>query len=336
MGLIERIREKAKTEKKTIVLPEGNERRTIKAAQIIQQEGIANIILLGNEVEIKKIAEEEKADLNGIEILDYLNSEKFEKYAEEFYELRKHKGMTIEKARETLKDEIYFGTMMVKDKKADGLVSGAIHSTGDLLRPALQIIKTAKDAKIVSSFFVIEVPNCEYGEDGVFFFSDCGVNTDPNAEELASIALSTAKSAIGLAAIKPKVAMLSFSTMGSAKSPSTEKVIKATEIAKETLPEDVLIDGEIQLDAAIDKNVAKIKAPNSSVAGRANILVFPNLDAGNIGYKLVQRLAKAEAIGPICQGFAAPINDLSRGCNVDDIVSAVAITAVQAMDMSSK
>lgn len=336
MSLLERIREKARTKKQVIVLPEGTELRTIKAASIIQSEGIADIILLGNEREIRDKANEENANLNGVTIFDYINSAEFEKYAEDFYELRKHKGMTQDKAKEILKDEVYFGTMMVKNKKANGLVAGATHSTSDLLRPALQIIKTAKNEKIVSSFFVIEVPNCEYGEDGLFFFADCGVNPSPNAEELAHIAYSTAKSAKALASIQPKVAMLSFSTMGSAKSESTEKVVNAREIAKELMPSDVLVDGELQLDAAIDKGVANLKAPNSSVAGNANVLVFPNLDAGNIGYKLAQRLAKAEATGPICQGFAAPINDLSRGCSAEDIVNAVAITAVQAIDMSSK
>lgn len=335
MSLLERIREKAKTKKQTIVLPEGTEVRNITAAAKIQAEGIANIILLGKEEEIKEIAKKQNVDLKDITILDYINSSQLEKYADQFYELRKNKGVTREKASEILKDEIYFGTMMVKNKEADGLVSGAIHSTGDILRPALQIIKTAKDQKIVSSFFVIEVPNCEYGESGVFFFADCGVNVNPNAEELAYIAVSTAKSAKDLGGFDPKVAMLSFSTLGSAKSESTEKVIEATKIAK-SLSENIEIEGELQLDAAIDSEVGKLKAPNSSVSGKANVLVFPDLNSGNIGYKLAQRLAKAEATGPICQGFAAPINDLSRGCNVEDIVNAVAITAVQAMDMPSK
>lgn len=332
MGLLEKIKEKAKENKQTIVLPEGNEIRTIKAASIAQSEGIANVILIGNENDIKEKAKLESADLSGVQIIDHINSEEFDTYVNEFYEIRKNKGITLEKARDTLKDEVYFGTMMLKNKKADGLVSGAVHSTGDILRPALQIIKTSKDEKIVSSFFVMEVPNCEYGEDGVFFFADCGVNIDPSAEELAHIAVSTSKSAKALAGIEPKVAMLSFSTLGSAKSESTEKVIEATRIAKSLVPSDVKIEGEFQLDAAIDKEIAKIKSPNSSVAGNANILVFPNLDAGNIGYKLTQRLAKAEATGPICQGFAAPINDLSRGCSVEDIVNTVAITAVQSIN----
>lgn len=336
MSLLDKIKDKAKKSKQNIVLPEGYEIRVIKAASKIQDEGIANVILLGNKEEITKKATLEKVNLEGIEIIDYINSKEYDTYANEFYELRKHKGTTIEKARETMKDEVYFAAMMVKNKMADGLVAGAVHSTGDLLRPALQIIKTAKNEKIVSSFFVIEVPNCDYGENGLFFFADCGVNIDPNAEELACIALSTANSAKALASIEPKVAMLSFSTLGSAKSESTEKVIKATEIAKSMAPSDVKIDGELQLDAAIDIGVSEIKAPDSPVAGKANVLVFPDLDAGNIGYKLAQRLAKAEATGPICQGFAAPINDLSRGCNVDDIVNAVAITAVQSIDVKSK
>lgn len=336
MSLLERIREKAKTKKQSIILAEGDDDRVIEAASIAQSEGIADIIILGNKEEIISRSNKLGVSLEGVEILDYLSSEKFESYVNDFYELRKHKGMTIEKSRETLKDNVYFGTMMVKDKLADGLVAGALHSTSNLLRPALQIIKTSKESKIVSSFFVMEVPDCNYGDNGVFFFADCGVNTNPNAEELANIALSTAKSARDLAGLDPKVAMLSFSTMGSAKSESTEKVIEATKIAKELAPSYVEIDGELQLDAAIDETVAKLKAPNSNVAGKANVLVFPDLNSGNIGYKLTQRLAKAEATGPICQGFAAPINDLSRGCNAEDIVNAIAITAVQSINTLDK
>ncbi|MEF9933659.1 MAG: phosphate acetyltransferase [Clostridium sp.] len=336
MGLLDRIREKAKTNKQRIVLPEGIERRTVKAASVIQSEGIADVVLLGDEGTINQIASEEGVSLEGINIINYLESDLFDTYVNQFYELRKSKGMTVEKAKETLMDDVYFGTMMMKNKMVDGLVAGAVHSTGDLLRPALQIIKTAQNTSIVSSFFVIEVPNCNYGEEGLFFFADCAVNTDPNAEQLAAIAISTANSAVALADIDPKVAMLSFSTMGSAKSESTEKVIKAVQLAKELASDNIVVDGELQLDAAIDKNVAAIKSPNSEVAGCANVLVFPDLNSGNIGYKLVQRLANAEAVGPICQGFAAPINDLSRGCNVEDIINAVAITAVQAIGMSSK
>lgn len=336
MGLLDKVKEKAKLNKQMIVLAEGEEIRTIKAAEIIQREGIANVILLGSEKVIRQKANDENINLENIKILDYINSEKFSTYTNEYYELRKEKGITLEKAEKTMEDSVYFASMMIKHKEADGLVAGAVHSTSDILRPALQIIKTGKDEKIVSSFFVIEVPACEYGENGLFFFADCGVNIDPNAEELAHIAVSTAKSFKALSSLEPKVGMLSFSTLGSAKSESTKKVIEATEIAKSIGPVGLKIEGEFQLDAAIDKGVAKIKAPNSAVAGEANVLVFPNLDAGNIGYKLAQRLAKAEATGPICQGFSAPVNDLSRGCSVDDIVNAVAITAVQSIDIKSK
>ena len=246
-----------------------------------------------------------------------------------FNELRKSKGITLEQARETVKDTIYYGTMMVKLKDADGLVSGAVHSTGDLLRPGMQIIKTAPGMPIVSSFFVMEVPNCDLGDKGLFVFGDCAVNPCPNAQELAAIAVASARNAKALCGIEPRVAMLSFSTKGSAKHELVSKVVEATKIAQEMAPE-LLIDGELQLDAALVKSVGELKAKGSEVAGKANVLIFPDLQAGNIGYKLVQRLAGAEAVGPICQGFAAPINDLSRGCSAGDIVNVVAITAVQA------
>lgn len=333
MGLVEKIRMKAKSNKKLIALPEGNEIRTIKAAEIIKKEGLAEVILIGDENEILRKASDEAVNLNGIKIIDPKTSDKLDYYAEQFYELRKNKGVTLEKAKEIVKDEIYFGTMMVKMKDADGLVSGAVHSTGDLLRPGMQIIKTAPGISIVSSIFVMEVPNSNYGENGLFVFGDCAVNPNPGAEEMASIAVASAKTAVALCGIEPRVAMLSFSTMGSAKHDLVNKVVEATRLAKEMAP-DIMIDGELQLDAAIVSEVAKLKAPNSNVAGRANVLIFPDLQAGNIGYKLVQRLANAEAIGPICQGFAAPINDLSRGCSVEDIVNVVSITSVQAQEMS--
>jgi phosphate acetyltransferase len=250
-------------------------------------------------------------------------------YANGFYELRKNKGVTIEQAEKTVKDPMYFGTMMVKLGHADGLVSGAVHTTGDLLRPGLQVIKTAQGISTVSSFFIMLVPDSTYGSNGMFLFSDCAVNPNPTAEQLAAIAISTAETAKNLCSMEPKVAMLSFSTKGSADHELVEKVRKATDIAKQLRP-DLQIDGELQLDAAIVQKVAEQKAPGSSVAGQANVLIFPDLQSGNIGYKLVQRLAKAEAIGPVCQGFAKPINDLSRGCNVEDIVNVVAVTAVQA------
>lgn len=329
MGLMEKIRVKAKAEMKTIALPEGSEPRTVKAAEIIKKEGLAKVILIGDENEIKKVAASEGANLDGVTIINPLTSPKLKEYAEKFYELRKSKGVSMEQATEIVKDTIYYGTMMVKLGDADGMVSGAIHSTGDLLRPGMQVIKTAPGISTVSSFFVMEVPNCTYGQDGLFVFGDCAVNPNPNPTELASIAVASARNAKVLCGIEPKVAMLSFSTMGSAKHELVNKVVEATKIAKESAPE-LLIEGELQLDAAIDAKVGQLKAPGSKVAGHANVLIFPDLQAGNIGYKLVQRLANAEAIGPICQGFAAPINDLSRGCSVEDIVNVVAITAVQA------
>ncbi|QCX32234.1 phosphate acetyltransferase [Caloramator sp. E03] len=333
MGLMEKIWLKAKSELKVIALPEGSEPRTVKAAEIIKKEGLAEVILLGDEAEIKNVAQSEGANIDGIKIINPLTSDKTEYYAEQLYEIRKNKGMTIEKAREMVLDTMYYGTMMVKLKDADGMVSGAIHSTGDLLRPGMQIIKTAPGISIVSSVFVMEVPNEAYGEKGLFVFGDCAVNPNPTAQELAAIAVTSARTAKSLCGIEPRIAMLSFSTKGSAKHELVDKVVEATKLAKEMAP-DIMIDGELQLDAAIVPKVASLKAPGSNVAGKANVLIFPDLQAGNIGYKLVQRLANAEAIGPICQGFAAPINDLSRGCSVEDIVNVVAITAVQAQGIN--
>lgn len=332
MNLMEKIWEKARADRKTIVLAEGIEPRVIEATSKILKEGLANIILLGDEKEIQKIAQEKNVNIQGAQIINPLTSDKFDEYADYFYELRKNKGMTPEKARETMKSELYFGTMMVKMGHADGMVAGSINTTGDLLRPALQIIKTAPGISVVSSTFVMILPNKNYGDDGVLFFADCAVNPNPNAEELASIAISTAKTAKALAGIEPRVAMLSFSTKGSAKHELVDKVQEATKIAKEMAP-DIEIDGELQADAALVAKVGNLKAPGSTVAGRANVLVFPDLQAGNIGYKLVQRLGGAEAIGPVSQGFAKPINDLSRGCSPEDIVNVTAITAVQAQNM---
>ncbi len=329
MELMNKIFEVAKSDKKRIVLPEGTEERTLVAVQEIQKQGFAYPVLIGNENEIKEKAANLDVDLNGVEIIDPEKSDRLEAYIEAFYELRKKKGMTMEKADKIVRDPLYFATMMVKLDDADGMVSGAVHTTGDLLRPGLQIIKTAPGVSCVSSFFIMLVPGSKYGENGLLLFSDCAVNPNPNEDQLAAIAIATAETAKNLCKMDPRVAMLSFSTMGSADGDLVQKVRNATEKAKELRP-DLNIDGELQLDAAIVEKVAAQKAPNSAVAGKANVLVFPDLQAGNIGYKLVQRFANAEAIGPICQGFAKPINDLSRGCCSDDIVKVVAITAVQA------
>ena len=328
MSFISAIKEKAKTLHKTIVLPEGHDIRVIEAARKITDEGFAKVILIGDRENIEKVAG--NINLSDIDIISPSASEKFESYAETFYELRKAKGITLEKAREILKDNIYFGTMMVKMGDADGLVAGSICSTADTLRPSLQILKTAPGVKLVSSFFIINVPNCELGENGMFLFSDCGLNVNPKEDELSEIAISSAKSWKSLTGFDARIAMLSYSTMGSAPlTDMTSKVINATKLVKEKAP-DLKVDGEMQLDASIVSKVAAQKAPNSEVAGKANILIFPDLNAGNIGYKLVQRLAKAEAYGPITQGIAKPVNDLSRGCSADDIVGVVAITALQA------
>lgn len=329
MKLMDEIWKKAKANKKTIVLPEGEEERTLKASAKIVEEGLANLVLVGNEKVIREKAASLGVNLEGVNVVDPETSENTAKYANGFYELRKKKGMTPEKADKIVRDPLYYGTMMVKLGDGDGMVSGAIHTTGDLLRPGLQIIKTAPGVSVVSSTFIMNIPNCEYGKDGMLLFADCAVNPCPTAEELASIAVSTAETAKNLCGMDPKVAMLSFSTMGSASHELVDKVTKATELAKSMRP-DLDIDGELQLDAAIVQKVADLKAPNSKIAGKANVLVFPDIQAGNIGYKLVQRFAKAEAVGPVCQGFAKPINDLSRGCSAEDIVNVVAITAVQA------
>ena len=333
MSFIEEIKQRAKQEIKTIVLPEAEDIRTLKATEQVLKEGYAKIILVGNKEEIEQNAKTNNINITGATIVEPSNSEKKEEYVNWLFELRKHKGMTIEKAQELVNDPVYFGMLMVKDEKskADGLVSGAIHSTADTLRPALQILKTAPNTKLVSAFFVMEVPNCELGEKGTFVFGDCGLNENPDDEALSEIAISSSKSFKQLVGKEPKVAMLSYSTYGSAKSELTQKVISATQKVKEKEPE-LLVDGELQLDSAIIPEVAKLKAPNSPIKGEANVLIFPDLNAGNIGYKLVQRLAKAEAYGPICQGIAKPVNDLSRGCSSTDIAGVVAITAVQAQN----
>lgn len=329
MSFIDEIKQRAKYNIKTIALPEATDIRVLKAANKITKEGFAKVILIGNTTKIKKTAMENSISIDGVSIVNPIDSNKYEEYANAFYELRKAKGMTEEQAHELMKDETHFGMMMVKRGDCDGLVSGAAHSTSDTLRPALQILKTAPNTKLVSAFFLMVVPNCQYGENGVFVFSDCGLNQNPNSDELSEIAISSSKSFEQLVGKTPKVAMLSYSSYGSAKSELVDKVNEATKLVKEKAPE-LLVDGELQLDAAIIPEVAASKAKGSNVAGQANTLIFPDLNAGNIGYKLVQRLAKAEAYGPLCQGIAKPVNDLSRGCSADDIVGVVAITAVQA------
>ena len=329
MNFIDTIKERAKKDIKTIVLPETEDIRTLQATEKVLKEGFANIVLIGNVEKTKELASKNQISIEGAKIIDPSKSEKYDEYVNKFFELRQKKGVSIEKAKETMLNNVYFGMMMVKCGDADGLVSGAAHSTADTLRPALQILKTAEGTKLVSAFFLMVVPNCEYGENGTFIFSDAGLNANPTSDELSEIAISSAKSFRQLVEKEPKVAMLSYSTYGSAKSDLIDKVVNATELVKEKEPS-LQVDGELQLDAAIVKEIGEKKAPGSTVAGHANTLIFPDLNAGNIGYKLVQRLAKAEAYGPLCQGIAKPVNDLSRGCSSDDIVGVVAITAVQA------
>jgi len=329
MSFIDEIKQRAKSQIKTIILPEAEDLRTLEATDKICKEEFAKVVLIGNEEEVAKKAQENNFDISKAQIINPEKSEKYDEYVNAFYELRKAKGMTIEEAKKLILDPVFFGMMMVKMGDGDGLVSGAAHSTADTLRPALQILKTAPGTKLVSTFVVMVVPNCEYGENGVFIVGDSGLNQNPNSDELSEIALSTAKSFKQIVGKEPKVAMLSYSTKGSAKAEEVDKVRIATEFAKEKNPE-LLIDGEIQLDAAIVPEIAEMKAPESPLKGNANVLIFPDLQAGNIGYKLVERLAKAEAYGPICQGMAKPVNDLSRGCKAEDIVGVVAITAVQA------
>ena len=329
MSFIESIKQRAKQNIKTIILPEAEDKRVLEAASKVIAQGFAKVILIGDKQQVEKDSKENNIDLSGVEIIDIKSSTKKQEYAQKLFELRQAKGMTEEEASKLIEEPIYFGMMMLKNGKADGLVSGAAHSTSNTLRPALQILKTAPNTKLVSAFFVMCVPNCEYGEHGTFIYGDSGLNQNPNADELSEIAISSAKSFKSLVEAEPKVAMLSYSTYGSAKSELTEKVIEATKLVKEKAP-DLLVDGELQVDSAIIPEVSKSKAPGSPIEGNANVLIFPDLNAGNIGYKLTQRLAKAEAYGPLCQGIAKPVNDLSRGCSADDIVGVVAITAVQA------
>lgn len=324
---IRSVMERAKANKKTIVLPESTDIRTIKATAMILEKGFADIVLIGDEAKINEIKGD--LDISGAKIVNPLTSDKFEDYANTLYELRKKKGMTLEQARKTMENPLYWGVMMVKKGEADGMVAGAINSTANTLRPALQILKTAPNVKLVSAFFIMVVPDCEYGHHGTFLYADSGLVENPNAEELSEIAVCSAATFKKLIGAEPKVAMLSYSSYGSAKSELVDKVVEATKLAKAKAP-DVLIDGELQADAAIIPEIAKSKAPESPLKGEANVLIFPDLNCGNICYKLTQRLAKAEAYGPITQGIAKPVNDLSRGCSAEDIVGVVAITAVQA------
>lgn len=328
MDFLTSIKERAKKNKKTIVLPEAYERRTLDAADMILKEDIADLILIGNKDKILEAGN--GCNLDGATIIDPENYERMDEVVAAFCEARKSKGLTPEEALKTVKaDYTYFGVLLVKIGVADGMVSGAIHSTADTLRPALQILKTAPGTELVSSFFVMCCKDNTYGNDGVLLFADCALNQNPNPEELASIATASAASFEAFVGGKARVAMLSHSTKGSAKHADVTKVVEATRIAKEKHPE-IMLDGELQLDAALVKEVGELKAPTSDVAGKANVLIFPDIDAGNIGYKLVQRFAGAQAFGPILQGLAAPVNDLSRGCNAEDIVACVALTSFQA------
>ena len=330
MNFIDKIKERAKSDKKRIVLPESMDKRVIEAAEKILKEDLAEVVIVGKKEDILEISQ--GYDISKAIIVDPFTEEYTEELINELVELRKSKGMTYDEAKKLLlEDYMYYACMLVKTGRADGVVSGACHSTSNTLRPALQIIKTKPGIMLVSAFFLMVVPDCEYGENGTFIFGDSGLEQNPTPEKLAAIAASSAESFKLLVEAEPKVAMLSHSTMGSAKHADVDKVVEGVKIAKEMYPQ-YKIDGEMQLDAAIIPEIAASKAPESEVAGHANVLIFPDLDAGNIGYKLVQRLAKAEAYGPICQGIAAPVNDLSRGCSADDIVGVVAITAVQAQN----
>jgi phosphate acetyltransferase len=335
MSPMQRLKELAKSRKQKIVLPEGHDSRVIKAAREATDEGLAEVVVLGDEDDILRLAKENGVDLEGIEIINPKKSPKLEEYAKTLYELRKHKGISMEEAYEMASSYLYYGVLMVYSGEADGEVSGATHPTSDTFRPALQVIKCLPDVEIASAFFAMIVPDCPYGENGFFLFADAGLLIDPNPRELAQIAISTADTMRNLFGYEPRVALLSFSTKGSASHPLVDKVVEATKIAKERRP-DIIMDGELQVDAAIIPWVAGKKAPGSPVGGKANVLIFPDLNAGNIAYKLVQRLAKAEAYGPISQGLRKPINDLSRGCSVEDILNVIVITSSQSLALKGE
>lgn len=330
MELLDRIKENARKQNMRIVLPEGYEERNVRAADEAIREGLAQIILIGDPDEI--IAHAAKLGLKNIQkarIVNPLNHEKKEHYIDMMVELRKSKGMTREEASKLIEDPLYLGVLMIKNGDADGEVSGADHATGDVLRPAFQYVKTAPGISVVSGAFIMILKDKNFGENGVIIFADGAVHPNPNEKELAEIAIASAHTARAICSFEPRIAMLSFSTKGSAKNEMVDKVVNATRIVRELAP-DLQIDGELQVDAALVEAIGKSKAPGSQIAGKANVLIFPDLNAGNIAYKLVQRLAHAEAVGPILQGMAAPINDLSRGCSVSDIVSMIAITSNQA------
>ncbi len=330
MSFIDGIKERAKQNVKTIVLPETEDARTLEAASKVLQQKIANVILIGNKEKVLADAKAQGLDLSDVPVVDPANCDKFDTYAQTLFELRKAKGMTEEAAKDALLNNyLMFGVMMVKMGDADGMVAGACHATPDVLRPSLQVLKTAPDADLVSAFFIIDVPNCEYGANGTFLFADSGLNQDPNPQELASIAKSSAKSFELLVGKEARIAMLSHSTKGSAKHALVDKMVEATNITKEKYPE-LKVDGELQFDAAVAPRVARQKAPGSAVAGHANTFIFPNIDAGNIGYKIAQRMGNFEAYGPILLGLNAQINDLSRGCNALEVYSMAIITAALA------
>jgi len=333
MNLMQDIVKRAQENIQRIVLPEGNEVRTLKAANSLLEDKVADIILIGNPSEIMHLAKHDSLDhIEKATIVDPLNHAKKAVYADILFELRKDKGLSLEQAQKLVENPLYLGCLMIKNGDADGEIAGAMNTTGDVLRPAFQIIKTRPDVSVVSGVFLMFVQDHSYGADGILVFADCAVMPNPNAKELAEIAVTTARTTRALVGVEPRVSLLSFSTKGSAKHELIDKVVEATRIAKEMAP-DLLIDGELQVDAALVPEIGKSKAPGSQVAGKANVLIFPNLECGNIAYKLVQRLGNADAVGPVLQGMAAPVNDLSRGCSVDDIYKMVAICANQAIGM---